>query len=491
VVRHPGSLPFPRRPPGTDQLPQIEHIIIVMMENHSYDNYLGMLGRGDGFTLGSGHRPTNANAEANGDLVHAFGMPNACQTDHGPTQSWNASHRSFNGGRNDGPPDLDELWRDFNRKLGGLFGAKNTGPRGGPGDAGGGGPNFQPDMKSAGVGAALVVGVVVLIWLGSGFFIVQEGQQAVVTSFGKYSHTADAGFQWRMPYPFQAHETVNFTQLRSKEVGRNAVIAATGLRDSSMLTQDENIVDIRFTVQYRLKDARAFLFENRDPEEAVSLAAESAVREIVGKSKIDSVLYEQRDAIASDLAKSVQGQLDRLQAGIVVVNINVQSVQPPEQVQAAFEDTLKAGQDGDRLKKEGLAYASDVIPKAQGTSARLREEAEGYKSRVIAQAEGDAQRFDSVLNEYQKAPSVTRDRMYIDTMQQIYSNVTKMLVDTRSSSNLLYLPLDKLLQQGAASAAPVAPTSTPVPGTSETNPSNGSVDVRSRDNQRGRDRESR
>ena len=201
-----------------------------------------------------------------------------------------------------------------------------------------------------------------------------------------------------MPYPFQAHETVSVTQLRSIEVGRNAVSQATGLRDSSMLTQDENIVDIRFTVQYRLKDARAFLFENRDPEEAVTLAAESAVREIVGKSKIDSVLYEQRDAIATDLVKSVQAQLDRLKAGILIVNVNVQSVQAPEQVQAAFDDALKAGADRDRLKNEGQAYASDVIPKAQGTAARLREEAEGYKSRVIAQAEGDAQRFRRVLD---------------------------------------------------------------------------------------------
>ena len=392
-------------------------------------------------------------------------------------------------GRGDGPPDLDELWRDFNRKLSGLFGGKGGGPRSnGSGDGGGGsnGPNFQPDMKSAGIGAGLVAGVVALIWLGSGFFIVQEGQQAVVTSFGKYSHTADAGFQWRMPYPFQAHETVNVTQLRSKEVGRNAVIAATGLRDSSMLTQDENIVDIRFTVQYRLKDARAFLFENRDPEEAVTLAAESAVREIVGKSKIDSVLYEQRDAIAAELVKSVQGQLDRLKAGIVVVNVNVQSVQPPEQVQAAFEDTLKAGQDGDRLKKEGLAYASDVIPKAQGTAARLREEAEGYKSRVIAQAEGDAQRFNSVLVEYQKAPTVTRDRMYIDTMQQVYSNVSKVMVDTRNNSNLLYLPLDKLLQQSSVVTPPAA-----VPVTPPTDSTAPSGDVRSRDNQRGRDRDGR
>ena len=397
---------------------------------------------------------------------------------------------SLSSGKGDGPPDLDELWRDFNRKLSGLFNGKGGAPRGpsnNPGD--GGGPNFQPNMKSAGIGAGLIAGVVALIWLGSGFFIVQEGQQAVVTSFGKFSHTADAGFQWRMPYPFQAHETVNVTQLRSKEVGRNAVIAATGLRDSSMLTQDENIVDIRFTVQYRLKDARAFLFENRDPEEAVTLAAESAVREIVGKSKIDSVLYEQRDAIAADLAKSVQGQLDRLKAGIVIVNINVQSVQPPEQVQAAFEDTLKAGQDGDRLKKEGLAYASDVIPKAQGTSARLREEAEGYKSRVVAQAQGDAQRFTSVLAEYQKAPAVTRDRMYIDTMQQVYSNVSKVLVDSRSNSNLLYLPLDKLIAQTASTTPAATPTTPAAPET--TAPAPGAVDVRSRDNQRGRDRDGR
>jgi membrane protease subunit HflK len=341
-------------------------------------------------------------------------------------------------------------------------------------------------MRSAGIGAGLIAGVVALIWLGSGFFIVQEGQQAVVTSFGKYSHTVDAGFQWRLPYPFQAHETVNVTQLRSKEVGRNAIIQATGLRDSSMLTQDENIVDIRFTVQYRLKDARAFLFENRDPEEAVTLAAESAVREIVGKSQIDSVLYEKRDAIATDLVKSIQAQLDRLKTGILIINVNLQSVQPPEQVQAAFEDTLKAGQDGDRAKKEGLAYASDVIPKAQGSAARLREEAEGYKSRVIAQAEGDAARFNRVLAEYQKAPGVTRDRIYIETMQQIYANVSKVMVETRNNSNLLYLPLDKLVQQSGASTAPPA---TPVPPSEPATGAN--VDVRSRDGSRSRDRETR
>ncbi len=397
--------------------------------------------------------------------------------------------RMFAAGRGDGPPDLEELWRDLNAKLGGLFGGKKPArPSNGSGD--GGGPNYQPDMKSAGIGAALIAGVVLLIWLASGFFIVQEGQQAVVTSFGKYSSTVGAGFTWRLPYPFQAHETVPFTQLRTVEVGRNNVVAATGLRESSMLTRDENIVDIRLSVQYRLKDARDYLFENRNPDEAVVLAAESAVREIVGRSTMDSVLYEQRDLIASDLLRSIQGQLDRLKAGIQIVNVNLQSVQAPEQVQASFDDAFKARADRDRLRNEGQAYANDVIPKAKGAAARLHEEAEGYKSRVVAQAQGDAQRFLSVLGEYQKAPAVTRDRMYIDTMQQIYSNVSKVLVDTRNNSNLLYLPLDKLLQQTAPSAAPASAPAA-APPTEPAVPAAGAVDIRSRDGQRGRDRDGR
>lgn len=396
--------------------------------------------------------------------------------------------RSLNNGRNDGPPDLDELWRDFNRKLSGLFGG-GTGGR--PPTEGPDGPRFQPDMKSAGLGVGLIAGVVALIWLGSGVFIVQEGHQAVVTTFGKYSSTSEAGLQWRLPYPIQQHETVAVTQLRSVEVGRSSVVQATSLRDSSMLTQDENIVDIRFTVQYTLKDARAFLFENRSTDEAVVQAAESAVREIVGRSVVDSVLYERRDAIAADLVKSIQAQLDRLKAGVLVKNVNLQNVQVPEQVQAAFDDAFKAGADRDRFKNEGQAYASDVIPKAQGTAARLREEAEGHKSRVVAQAEGDAQRFVSVYNEYQKAPAVTRDRLYIDTMREVYGNVTKVMVDSRNGSNLLYLPLDKLMQQSAqgAAAAPApaaSPTTTPTP-----NATDPLADGRSRDGARSRDRDSR
>ena len=403
-----------------------------------------------------------------------------------------------NGGRNDGPPDLDELWRDFNRKLTGLFNGKGGGngqpPRRDPGE-GGGGPSFQPDMKSAGIGAGLIGIVVVVVWLGSGFFIVQEGQQAIVTTFGRYSSTVDAGFQWRFPAPFQSHETVAVTQLRSAEIGRSGVGQTTGLRDSSMLTQDENIVDIRFTVQYRLKDAKNFLFENRDPDNAVVQASESAVREIVGKSQVDSVLYEARDAIAADLVKSIQGQLDRLQAGILIVNVNVQNVQVPEQVQAAFNDAVKAGADRDRFKNEGQAYASDVIPKARGTAARLREEADGYSQRVVAQAEGDAQRFRSVLTEYQKAPGVTRDRLYIDTMQQVYSNVSKVMVEARSGSNLLYLPLDKLIQQAAPSgaAASVVPQAVPSAALPTDSGAAGAAgaDARSRDSGRNRERDAR
>jgi len=398
----------------------------------------------------------------------------------------------YNNGRNEGPPDLDELWRDFNRKLTGLFGGKGGGgrPSGDEKRSGGGGPSFQPDMKSAGIGVGLIAVVGLLVWLGSGFFIVQEGQQAVVTSFGKYSHTSDAGFQWRFPYPIQGHEMVSVTQLQSVEIGRNTVGQATGLRDSAMLTQDENIVDIRFTVQYRRSDARAYLFENRNPDEAVVQAAETAVREIVGRSRVDLVLYEQRDAIAADLVKSIQAQLNRLKAGIVVSNVNVQNVQVPDQVQAAFNDAVKAGADRDRFKNEGQAYASDVIPKARGTAARLMEEAEGYRSRVVAQAEGDAQRFRSVLSEYQKAPAVTRDRMYIDTMQQIYGNVTKVMVDSRTGSNLLYLPLDRLLQQGTT-ATPGAPLVAPAPSGPDQQAAPSTTDIRSRDGSRTRDREGR
>ncbi|MEO8250224.1 MAG: FtsH protease activity modulator HflK, partial [Burkholderiales bacterium] len=358
------------------------------------------------------------------------------------------------GGKNQGPPDLDELYRDLNRKINRFFGGfGKKGPKrpDGGGNNGGGGGGFQPDMKSAGVGIGLIAAIALLIWLGTGFFIVQEGQQAVITQFGKYQSTVGAGLHWRLPYPIESHEPVFVTQIRSVDVGRDQVIKATGLKDSAMLTEDENIVEIKFAVQYRLKDARAFLFESKNPNQAVVQSAETAVREVVGKMRMDSALAEERDQIGPRVRKLMQSMLDLYKVGIEVVAVNLQQggVRPPEQVQPAFDDVLKAGQERERAKNEAQAYANDVVPRAVGAASRLKEEADGYKSRIVSQAQGDAQRFSSVLNEYEKAPQVTRERMYLDTMQQIYSNVSKILVDSNQNSNLLYLPLDKIMQMSA------------------------------------------
>ena len=223
-------------------------------------------------------------------------------------------------------------------------------------------------------------------------------------------------------------------------------------------------------MQYRLNDARAFLFESRDPDAAVVKVAETAVREVVGKMKMDAALAEERDQIAPRVRTLMQNILDRYKVGIEVVGINLQQggVRPPEQVQASFDDVLKAGQERERAKNEAQAYANDVVPRARGAASRLTEEAEGYRARIVAQAEGDSQRFRSVLAEYQKAPQVTRERMYTDAMQEIYSNVTKVLVDSKSGSNLLYLPLDKIMQMtgqpaSTPSVQPSAPTSSTIP----------------------------
>ncbi|GAB2578888.1 FtsH protease activity modulator HflK [Ramlibacter solisilvae] len=390
-------------------------------------------------------------------------------------------------GPNQGPPDLDELWRDFNRKLGGLFGGK--GRRGGN-DYGGG----PPDMKSAGIGAGLVAAVVVLIWLGTGFFIVQEGQQAVITQFGRYKATVGAGFNWRLPYPIQRHESIYVSQIRSVDIGRDSIVKATGLRESAVLTMDENIVELKFAVQYRLKDARAWLFESKAPAEAVVQAAESAVREVVGKMRMDSALAEERDQIAPRVRALMQTILDRYNIGVEVVGINLQQggARPPEQVQAAFDDVLKAGQERERAKNEAQAYANDVIPRAVGGASRLTQEAEGYRARIVAQAQGDSQRFKSLLTEYQRAPQVTRDRLYLEGMQQIYSNVTKVLVESRQGSNLLYLPLDRIMQQvtqggAAAPGAGEAPATAPPPPVT----SGSAPDPRGRTDTRSRERETR
>ena len=403
--------------------------------------------------------------------------------------------RPGGGGGGGQPPDLDELWRDLSRKLGGLFGVKNGSGRG-PGNSGGTGGGFQPDMKSTGIGVGLIVGIAFVIWMGTGFFIVQEGQQAVITQFGKYKATVGAGFNWRLPYPIERHELVFVTQIRSADVGRDNVIKSTGLRESAMLTEDENIVEIKFAVQYRLNDARAWLFESKNPSDAVVQAAETAVREVVGKMRMDTALSEERDQIAPRVRTLMQTILDRYKVGVEVVGINLQQsgVRPPEQVQASFDDVLKAGQERERAKNEAQAYANDVIPRAVGSASRLSEESAAYKARIVAQAQGDSQRFSSILTEYQKAPQVTRDRMYLETMQQMYSNITKVLVDSRQGSNLLYLPLDKIMQGVTGGSLPTdssSAASVPVVVPLPSAPSNLSNDPRGRDSSRTRERDTR
>lgn len=353
------------------------------------------------------------------------------------------------GGGGDGPPDLDELWRDFNRRLNRMFG-KGGGEPPRPGAASQGGPS----MKGAGAGLGLIGGVAFLLWLGSGFYIVQEGQAAAILRFGEFrSMVETAGFKWRLPYPVETAELVDVQRLRQVEVGYRTNVKNKVPRESLILTGDQAIVDLQFAVQYRITDPKAYLFNNNPggaPEELVRQAAETAMRETIGRTSIDSVLYEEKEAVARDALKLAQSIADRYRAGIGIVDLTIQQAQPPEQVQAAFEDANKAAQDRERLINEGRAYANDVIPKARGTAGRLQQEAEGYKQRTIATAEGDASRFKQVLTEYRKAPEVTRERLYLETMQQIFSNTSKVYVDSRSNSNLLYLPLDQLMRQAAA-----------------------------------------
>lgn len=393
-------------------------------------------------------------------------------------------------GQGDGPPDLDELWRDFNRRLNGLFrkGGGGSPPRGGGGDG--------PSMKGAGTGVGLLASVGVLLWLGSGFYIVQEGQASVVLRFGEFKQLIDrAGFTWRLPYPFETNEIVNTQQLRTVEVGYRNTVRNKTLRESLILTLDQSIVDLQFTIQYRIGNARDYLFNNvlgPVPEDIVRQASETAMREIVGRKGIDQVLYEEKEQVAKDAREQIQSILDRYQVGISIVDVTIQQAQPPEQVQAAFEDANKAAQDREGLINEGQAYANDVIPRARGTAARLIEEANGYRERVIAAAEGDASRFNSVLTEYAKAPQVTRERMYLETMQQIFSNTSKVFIDSKSSGNLLYLPLDRLMQQGAAGDASRGATQAPTPAPAPSSGSAPAGDSQARlDGLRSRSRETR
>lgn len=406
-----------------------------------------------------------------------------------------------NGGGNrpnQGPPDLDELWRDFNRRLSGLIGKRRGGGNGGGGDK----PPTEFSRRFVGGGAGVLLALALVVWLASGFYIVDASQRGIVLRFGKFKETTESGLRWRLPYPVEAHEIVNISGVRTIEVGYRGSERNKVLKEALMLTDDENIINIQFAVQYILKDPVDYVFNNRHPDESVMQVAETAIRQIVGKNRMDFVLYEGREQIAVEAAKLMQDILDRYQTGILISKVTMQNAQPPEQVQAAFDDAVKSGQDRERQKNEGQAYANDVIPKAQGTAARLLQEADGYRQRIIATAEGDASRFKQVNTEYAKAPEVTRTRMYLDTMQQVYSNTSKVMIDAKGQGNLLYLPLDKLMQ--AAAIAPTAgaaePAATPAarPATaaaSEAVPAQLDRETRGRDSGRdslrSRDREIR
>jgi membrane protease subunit HflK len=379
---------------------------------------------------------------------------------------------------NQGPPDLDEVWRRFNEKLNALFGR---------GRASGGGPGTATP-KQFGGGLGLLIALILLVWLASGFYIVDASQRGVVLRFGKYLETTQSGPRWHLPYPIESVEIVNLSQVRTVEVGYRNNVKSKVIKESLMLTDDENIIDIQFAVQYILKSPEDYLFNNRSPEDSVLQAAETAIREIVGKNRMDFVLYEGREQVAAHATKLMQEILDRYGTGILISKVTMQNAQPPEQVQAAFDDAVKANQDRERQKNEGQAYANDVIPRARGAAARLLQEADGYRQRVIADAEGDASRFRQILVEYSKAPAVTRDRLYLDMMQQVLSNSSKVLIDQKSGASLLYLPLDKMLQIGGSPAA--TQELSPRAATPETAPQPEGTS-RSREAFRSRDREQR
>ncbi|SUX55075.1 FtsH protease activity modulator HflK [Chromobacterium vaccinii] len=401
------------------------------------------------------------------------------------------SQNDPNRGRNgqNGPPDLDEVFRDLNRKLSRLLGGKPD--KGGQGGNQGGRPGASFTPPSYKGGAAVVVGVLAALWLASGFYIVDAREEGVVLRLGSYNRLTEPGLQWHAPYPFERAEIVNLTELRSIEVGYRGSAQNRVPEESLMLTSDQNIIDVQLSVQYDIKDARAFLFNNaareRDGKDLVKQAAETAIREVVGRNKVDFVLNEGRAQIAADARKLIQDVLDRYRAGIRVAKVNINDVQPPQAVLAAFDDAVKAGQDKDKLRNEGMAYANEVVPKAKGMASRLVQEAEGYQQQVVERAQGDAERFKQVLPEYNKAPKVMRDRLYLDMMQQIMTNSSKVLVDQKGGNSLLYLPLDKLTQMASpGAAAPAQPSATPAPE-APAQPASPPAAKNGRDASRGRD----
>jgi membrane protease subunit HflK len=384
---------------------------------------------------------------------------------------------------NEGPPDLDEVMRQFKRKIKALFGKKTE-------------PNGDPEGKPI-VAVLPIFGLIVLVWMATGFYIVDQGSRGVVLRFGKHVETTMPGPRWHMPFPVESATVVNMEQVRTIEIGYRSAEGGSGrskeLRESLMLTDDENIIDLQFAVQYNLKNVEDTLFNNRSVDEAVRGIAETAIREVVGKSKLDFALYEGRDEVAVNTKKLMQEVLDRYKTGVNVVSVTMQNAQPPEQVQAAFEDAVKAKQDLERQKNEGQAYANDVIPKARGTASRLLQEAAGYKLRVENEAQGNVSRFNQIFAQYQRAPEVTRSRMYLDAQEQIMSSVSKVIVDQKNGNSLLYLPLDKLMAASGANLTtpPSSANAQPLPVAPSLPNVDANAEFKARDTSRSRDRDSR
>jgi membrane protease subunit HflK len=328
-----------------------------------------------------------------------------------------------------GPPDLDELFKQLQKKFAGLFGGK-----GGGGDRGRARPG-------GGIGLGFIATIVLVIWALSGIYIVDTGTKGVVLQFGAFKQITEPGPHW-YPRFIQTVDIVNVDQSRSERIG-------TTPSEALMLTKDENIVDILMEVQYKVRDPKNYLFAVQDPVATLRQASESALREVVGTSTMDFVLTTGRSQVANETENLTQVILDRYKTGLLVTQVNLQHSDPPEQVKAAFLDASSAREDRVRFINEAQAYSNDILPKARGRAARLIQEAEAYRAQVVQRAEGETARFNKVLTEYRKAPAVTRDRMYLETIEEVLSNTSKVLVNTKQGNNLMYLPIDKLIQKNA------------------------------------------
>jgi len=346
-------------------------------------------------------------------------------------------------GGDQGPPDLDEVVRKLQERLGGLFGGK--GPKSNGDDGGGGGGGRFPSLPSGidGKMIGIAAGVLFVIWLASGIYIIEPAERGVVLRFGGYVDTTDPGPHWRLPFPFESVVKVNVDQV------------STFSHTAVMLTKDENIVDVELTVQARIQDAADYLFQDQNPDKSLKDATEAVVRTTIGRSKLDYIVTEGRGAISTDIQARTQELMNQYRTGLLITSVNMQPAKPPEQVKDAFDDAIKAREDKERLENKAEAYVNEVLPKARGEAARIEADAMAYRDKVIAESEGEAARFVSVLAAYQKAPEVTRERLYLETMEKVLGDNSKVLIDAPQGNTMMYLPLDQMLK-GRSAPTPAA-----------------------------------